>query len=124
MRILCVDDDIDIRDLLPELLGLSDLEAIAVQDAQAALRLMETEQFSLYIIDGQMPGVSGLGLCEEIRKRDKETPVVVFSAHGYDSDREAGMRAGANVYLVKPDTSQIVPTVWRLLEQAHAANSF
>jgi DNA-binding response OmpR family regulator len=124
MRILCVDDDKDIRDLLPELLGLSDLEAIAVQDAQAALRLMETEQFSLYIIDGQMPGVSGLGLCEEIRKRDKETPVVVFSAHGYDSDREAGMRAGANVYLVKPDTSQIVPTVWRLLEQAHAANSF
>jgi DNA-binding response OmpR family regulator len=124
MRILCVDDDIDIRDLLPELLGLSDLEAIAVQDAQAALRLMETEQFSLYIIDSQMPGVSGLGLCEEIRKRDKETPVVVFSAHGYDSDREAGMRAGANVYLVKPDTSQIVPTVWRLLEQAHAANSF
>ena len=124
MRILCVDDDKDIRDLLPELLGLSDLEAIAVQDAQAALRLMEKEQFSLYIIDGQMPGVSGLGLCEEIRKRDKETPVVVFSAHGYDSDREAGMRAGANVYLVKPDTSQIVPTVWRLLEQAHAANSF
>ena len=124
MRILCVDDDKDIRDLLPELLGLSDLEAIAVQDAQAALRLMETEQFSLYIIDGQMPGVSGLGLCEEIRKRDMETPVIVFSAHGYDADREAGMRAGANVYLVKPDTSQIVPTVWRLLEQAHAANSF
>jgi DNA-binding response OmpR family regulator len=123
MRILCVDDDKDIRELLQELLKFSDLEAIAVQDTQAALRLIEKEQFSLYIIDSQMPGVSGLGLCEEIRKHDKETPVVIFSAHGFDADREAGMLAGANVYTVKPDTSEIVPTVKRLLEEARGANS-
>ena len=73
---------------------------------------------SHYIIDGQLPGVSGLGLCEEIRRRDKKTPVIIFSGHGYASDREAGMLAGANVYLLKPDTSEIVPTVKRLLEEA------
>ena len=89
----------------------------------AALLLIEKEQFSLYIIDGEMPGVSGLGPCEEIRKRDPKTPIIIYSGHAYDSDREAGRLAGANVYLVKPDISEIVPTVKRLLEEARAANS-
>ena len=120
MRILCIDDDEDTRFLLEHLLGFSDLEAIAVQDTEAALLLMEKEQFSLYIIDGQLPGVSGLGMCEEIRKRDQKTPIIIFSGHAYASDREAGMLAGANVYLVKPDMSEIVPTVKRLLEEARA----
>ncbi|HWT03110.1 MAG TPA: response regulator [Pyrinomonadaceae bacterium] len=123
MRILCVDDDEDIRELLQNLLGFSDLEAIAVQNTEAALLLIEKEQFSLYILDGQLPGVSGLGLCEEIRKRDPKTPIIIFSGHGYALDREAGMLAGANVYLVKPDISEIVPTVKRLLQEALAANS-
>ena len=123
MRILCVDDDLDTRAVLENLLSFSDLEIICVADAAAALLLIEKEQFSLYIIDSEMPGVSGLGLCEEIRKRDPETPIIIFSAHAYDSDREAGRLAGANAYLVKPYVSEIVPIIKRLLEEARAANS-
>ena len=122
MRILCVDDDADTRFLLERLLDLSDLEAVCVKDTETALRLIGEEQFSLYIIDGQLPGVSGLGLCEEIRRRDPKTPIVIFSGHGYASDRRAGMLAGANVYIVKPNTSEIVPTVKRLLEESYAAS--
>lgn len=114
-RILCVDDDGDTRDMLETLLGRSDLEAVCVGDVIAALRLMAAEQFRLYIIDGQLPGVSGLTMCEEIRKRDVLTPIVIFSAHALPADLEAGLRAGANVYIVKPDTTQLVPTVRRLL---------
>ena len=121
MRILCVDDDEDTRILLEHLLEYSDLEAIAVQDTETALRLIAQEQFSLYIIDGQLPGVSGFGLCAQIRRRDQKTPVIIFSAHAYRSDLEAGLRAGANVYLVKPEISEIVPTVKRLLAEARAA---
>jgi len=120
-RILCVDDDGDIRDLLEILLSSSDLETVCVADVAAALRLMGTEQFRLYIIDGQLPGVSGLTMCEEIRRRDKETPIVIFSGHAQVADREAGLHAGANVYIVKPETDQLVPTVRRLLEEAAAA---
>jgi DNA-binding response OmpR family regulator len=123
MRILCVDDDEDTRALLAHLLDYSDLEAIAVQDTVSALRLIEKEKFSLYIIDGQLPGVSGIGLCEEIRKLDKKTPVIIFSGHAFDSDRKAGMLAGANVYIVKPHISEVVPAVRRLLEEARAADS-
>jgi DNA-binding response OmpR family regulator len=123
MRILCVDDDQDTRTLLQHLLEYSELEAVTVQDTREALLLIEQEQFSLYIIDGQLPGVSGLGLCEQIRRRDRETPIIIFSGHAFTSDREAGMRAGANVYIVKPDISGVVPAVKRLLEEARAANS-
>ena len=121
LRILCVDDHEDTRDLLENLLGFSNLEAIAVQNTEAALRLIEKEQFGLYIIDSQLPGVSGLGLCEQIRQRDPKTPIIIFSGHAFAADREAGILAGANIYLVKPDTSEIVTTVKRLLEEARAA---
>ncbi len=123
MRILCVDDDEDTRDLLKSLIGFADLEAVAVKDTEAALMLIEREEFCLYIIDGQLPGVSGFGLCEQIRQRDQKTPIIIFSGHGYQSDIDAGMLAGANVYIVKPDTREVVPAVKRLLEQARAANS-
>lgn len=121
VRILCVDDNEDTRSLLENLLGFSNLEAIAVQDTEAALLLIEKEQFSLYIIDSQLPGVSGLGLCEQIRQRDPKTPIIIFSGQAYAADREAGILAGANIYIVKPDSSEIVSTAKRLLEQANAA---
>jgi len=122
MRILCVDDDEDTRYLLESLLSISDFEAIAVQDTAAALRLIGQEQFRLYIIDSQLPGVSGLGLCEQIRAIDEDTPILIFSGHGHQSDISAGTLAGADAYIVKPNTREIVPTVKRLLKENRTAN--
>ncbi len=124
MRILCVDDDEDSRELLEHLLDSFQLEAIAVQDSESALQLINQEKFSLYIIDSQLPGVSGFGLCEEIRRQDHHTPIIIFSAHGYMTDKKSGLSAGANVYIVKPDIEQIVPTVKRLLAEAATPKSF
>ena len=118
MRILCVDDDEDTCLLLTTLLGNSGLEAVCVPDVGMALRLMEGERFRLYIIDGQLPDISGLTLCQQIRQRDGQTPVLIFSGHGHEADRAAGMRAGANAYIVKPAIGEIVPMVKRLLAQA------
>lgn len=118
MRILCVDDDEDTRDLLESILSFAHFEAIAVQDTATALRLIGQEQFKLYIIDSQLPGMSGLGLCQQIRAIDKATPIVIFSGQAHQSDISAGILAGADVYIVKPNTREIVPTVKRLLEEA------
>lgn len=115
MRILCVEDDRDTGLLLTLMLGDAGFEAVCVPDAAAALRLMECEQFRLYILDGQLPGISGLTLCQRIRRRDGHTPILIFSGHGYESDRAAGMNAGANAYIVKPDVKKLIPTVKRLL---------
>jgi DNA-binding response OmpR family regulator len=117
MRILCVDDDEDTRYLLESLLSFADHEAIAVQNTAAALRLIRQEQFKLYIIDSQLPGMSGLGLCEQIRAIDKGTPIIIFSGKARQSDISAGILAGADVYIVKPNTREIVPAVKRLLEE-------
>jgi DNA-binding response OmpR family regulator len=117
-RVLCVEDDADTRDMLKIKLDLSDFEAVSAPDVDAALRLMEREHFSLYVLDGGLRGVSGLSLCERIRAVDARTPIVIFSGHAFASDIEAAMLAGANAYLVKPDSSELIPTIRRLLEAA------
>lgn len=117
-RILCVEDDADTRDMLKFKLLLSDFEAVVAPDMEAALRLMERERFSLYVLDGGLQNDRGLSLCEQIRAADACTPIVIFSGHASAFDIEAGLLAGANAYLVKPDSSTLIPTIRRLLETA------
>jgi DNA-binding response OmpR family regulator len=93
-RVLCVEDDADTRDMLKFKLGLSDIEAVVAPDVDAALRLLEREQFSA---------------------AEASTPIVIFSGHSSASDIQAGLHAGANAYLVKPDSSRLIPTIRRLL---------
>lgn len=117
-RVLCVEDDEDTRDMLRTMLGYSDLEGVGASNVGAALCLMEHERFSLYILDGGPRGVKGLSLCEQIRASDARTPIVIFSGHASASDIEAGMLAGADAYLIKPDSSKLISTIRRLLEAA------
>jgi two-component system, OmpR family, alkaline phosphatase synthesis response regulator PhoP len=56
-------------------------------------------QFRLHILDGQLPGISGLTMCQRIRQRDLKTPVHIFSGHGHESDRVLGTGEGANAYI-------------------------
>jgi DNA-binding response OmpR family regulator len=119
-RVLCVEDDADTRDMLRAKLGLSDFEVVVAPDMEAALRLMESERFGLYVLDGELRGIKGPSLCEQIRASDARTPILIFSGHAYASDIEAGMLAGANAYLVKPDSSELIPTMRRLLLEAAA----
>ena len=114
-RILCIDDNADTCELLTTMLGKSGFEAVSARGVEEALRLMEGERFVLYVVDGQMPGASGLTPCERIRAADANTPIVIFSGHATEGDIKAGMRAGANAYVVKPDLTELVSTVKRLL---------
>lgn len=117
-RVLCVEDNKDTRDMLEIKLGLSDFEVVVAADADTALRLMGHEQFSLYVLDGGLRDAEGRSLCEQIRAADDHTPIVIFSGHARTSDIDAGLRAGANAYLVKPDSSALIPTINRLLGAA------
>ena len=118
LRILCVEDDPDTCEMLTVMLGHHGFEAVCVPEVSAALTLMKKERFRLYVLDGQLPGVSGLSLGQEIRAADKRTPVVIFSGHAGESDREAGLRAGASAYIFKPNIREIVPAVRRLLQES------
>lgn len=119
-RILCIDDHEDTCFLLTTMLGRSGMEAVSAPGVDEALRLMESEQFSLYVVDGQMRGASGLTPCEEIRAVDAHTPIVIFSGQANESDKVAAMLAGANAYVLKPEVTELVATVERLLSGAAA----
>jgi DNA-binding response OmpR family regulator len=121
-RILCVDDDADTCAMLKAMLGTADFDVFTAPDAAEALRPIGSEHFDLYVLDSEVTGFSGLTLCHRIRAVDTRTPVVIFSGHGYESHRRAGMLAGANAYLVKPDVTELIPTVERLLEEPRTAN--
>ena len=120
MKILCVDDDEGTRLLLEAYLRNWQLEAVSVANATEAMRLMAEERFSLFVLDGGLPGGNGTALCESIRKMDKKTPIVFFTGHGYPTDRAAGLRAGANAYIVKPAIRELVPTIKQLLAETYA----
>jgi two-component system OmpR family response regulator len=117
-RILCVEDDADTRALLKKMLDRSGLEAAVAPDVYVALQMMEHERFGLYVLDGGLRGVTGQSLCAQIRAVDTHTPIVIFSGHAYESDILEGMNAGANAYLVKPDSSKLISTIKGLLEEA------
>lgn len=116
-RILCVDDDEDTCEMMNVLLKLEGIRCVSASDAFEARRLMENEQFDLYVVDANLPDVSGLQLCREIRVRDRTTPIVMFSAAAYDKDQEEGLRAGASKYVVKPAIERVLSTIHQLLRE-------
>ena len=120
-RILCLEDHEDTCLMLDALLSTQDFEVVSAPDAEAALRLIKEEEFSLYVVDSHLPGMSGLEFCREVRQTDAETPLLIYSADAYEVDRAAGLGAGADAYLAKPSIDEIVPTVMRLLGEAATA---
>jgi DNA-binding response OmpR family regulator len=114
-RVLCVDDNQDNREMLAMFLNTSNLEAVAAADHSEATQAIEKEEFDLYIIDSALPGASGLGLCQKIRSKYPEAPIIVYSGISTKEDQKAGLRMGANAYVVKPEIDQLVATINRFL---------
>ncbi len=107
-RILCTDDDADTRDLIVTILSLHNFEVICANDADEALKLAQTKPFDLYLLDHWMPGISGVDLTREIRKFDQNTPILFFSGAIRDADQRVAYEAGAQAYILKPASPDIL----------------
>src|SRR4051812_18577790 len=110
-RILCIDENDDICFLLVTSLKYEDLEAHSVQNAEEALRAIAKEQFSLYILDGWLPGTDGGSLYRQIRETDNNTPIVVYSADAQQFQREDVFSSRAISYVSKPDIDGLISVV-------------
>lgn len=116
--ILAVDDDSVNLHVLTSLLESEESRVIAVRDARSALKHIGSEHIDLVITDWMMPGVSGLDLCREIRKRFSmaELPVLLLTARNLPGDIHAGLLAEANDFLRKPvDAEELRARVRTLL---------
>lgn len=101
-RILVVDDDPRLRELLRRYLSDNQFDVSLAQDAVAMNRLMLREPFDLIVLDLMMPGEDGLAIIRRLRGAGERTPIIMLTAKGDDVDRIVGLEVGADDYLPKP----------------------
>jgi two-component system, OmpR family, response regulator MprA len=103
VKILVVDDERAVRDSLRRALELQGYEVeLAGDGAEALARLAENGQPDAVVLDILMPGIDGLEVCRQIRRRGSSVPVLMLTARDAVGDRVEGLDAGADDYVVKP----------------------
>ena len=100
-HILVVDDDAEIRALLGEYLGKNGFKTTVVADGKSMWTALSRGKVDLIVLDLMLPGEDGLTLCRKLRA-DSETPVIMLTARGEETDRIVGLEMGADDYLAKP----------------------
>ena len=122
-HVLVVEDDAHIRDLIALHLGLEGLECTLVGDGREALGRLETTRVDLVVLDLMLPGVDGLTVCKAMRRSgaNTDTPVLMLTARGEESDKVLGLETGADDYLAKPfGIREFVARVRALLRRPRA----
>ena len=115
-RILIVEDHEDTCELLLIILGSEGYQVQTANSVADALKLAQTLEYDLYIIDNWLPDGTGVELCKQIRAKDNDTPILFYSAASYPEDYQEAILAGAQAYIAKPDTSwELTRTVAWLL---------
>jgi two-component system, OmpR family, alkaline phosphatase synthesis response regulator PhoP len=103
-RVLVVEDEEAIRDLIGFHLDLAGFEAVPCADGRVGLRVATEQPFDLIILDVVLPSLDGVTLCQAIRKDgvNREVPILMVTARREESDRVMGLESGADDYLTKP----------------------
>jgi two-component system, OmpR family, phosphate regulon response regulator OmpR len=101
-RILVVDDDVRLRDLLTRYLGEQGFQVTALPDAAQLDKRMQRDPPHLVVLDLMLPGEDGLSVCRRLRGAGDTTPIIMLTAKGEDVDRIVGLEMGADDYLPKP----------------------
>jgi DNA-binding response OmpR family regulator len=120
-RILVVDDDRTVSDVVARYLQRDGYEVTTVADGLAALAQAERTRPDLVILDLMLPGLSGLEVCRRLRETGP-VPVIMLTARSDEGDRVAGLELGADDYVTKPfSPRELVLRVNAVLRRAHAA---
>jgi DNA-binding response OmpR family regulator len=117
-RILIVDDEPAIVELVRFNLVREGFEADAAGDGRTALRQLESRPYDLVVLDRMLPGIEGTEVLRQLRQHSR-IPVILLTARGSEADRVAGLEAGADDYLVKPfSPRELVARVRAVLRRA------
>lgn len=126
-RILIVEDELDLAEILRDYLKLADFEVAIIPDGIMALRSLQQEPPDLMILDLMLPGMDGLSLLRELRKTSS-LPVILLTARVEEIDRLLGLEFGADDYVCKPYSPREVvlrvKTVLRRLAPTESPKTF
>jgi DNA-binding response OmpR family regulator len=103
-RVLVVEDEPNIRELVCLHLGLEGYACEGAADGQAAFARTEAEPFDLLVLDVMLPGLDGVSLCRAVRRGsvNRDVPILMLTARNQESDKVIGLESGADDYLTKP----------------------
>lgn len=124
-RILVIDDEVDLVNLLQYNLTKSGYDVISAYDGNSALDLAWTHRPDLLILDLMLPDRSGYDICKEIKQDDtlKNTPIIMLTARSSENDRITGFESGAEDYVIKPfSPKELVLRVKTILARTKAPN--
>ena len=103
VKVLVVEDEASIREMIALNLRLAGMEAVEADSAEAALPLLEQKPgCDAAILDVMLPGMNGFSLCETIRRTDQKIGIIILSAKGQEQDKIRGLSIGADDYMTKP----------------------
>ena len=116
-KILIVDDDVNIAELIALYLTKECFDTKIVHDGEAAIQMFSMYQPNLILLDLMLPGIDGYEVCREIRKVSK-VPIIMLSAKGEIFDKVLGLELGADDYVIKPfDSKELVARVRAVLRR-------
>ncbi len=123
IKILMIEDDLELAEILTEFLEQLKQEEIVVEtedDPFKALSILKLKEFDLVILDLTLPGMDGLEVCEEIRKR-QNIPIIISSARSDVTDKVTALELGADDYLPKPyDPRELEARIYSVLRRYEA----
>lgn len=121
-RILIVDDEQHIVDVVVYVLEENSFDVITANDGEKGLRLFESRRPDLVVLDLTLPGISGLDLFKKMRAMRPEVPVIMLTSRSEEIDRVLGLEMGADDYITKPfSTRELAARVKTVLRRADGA---
>ena len=125
-KILIVEDEKDIRNLIIYALEAKGYETISADDGEKALKMLKENKPDLVILDWMLPSVSGLEICRNIRRDEniKNIPIIMLTAKITEDDKILGLDSGADDYITKPfSTAELTSRVKAILRRIERNNS-
>ncbi|MBQ7729656.1 MAG: sigma-54-dependent Fis family transcriptional regulator, partial [Spirochaetales bacterium] len=117
MRILIVDDETNIRDLMCRYMKIEGIDGVGAENAYSAQRILREQPFDGILVDLKMPGIDGYEFARWVRDEGFRMPIIMMSAHGEISDAVNAMKHGVQDFIVKPfDPEEVIIKLKNLVE--------
>ncbi|MBU2497769.1 MAG: response regulator [Proteobacteria bacterium] len=102
LKVLLVDDEEEFVSTLAERLELRNIETLVATDGVQALQIIQTDKPPVVVLDVMMPGIGGLDVLQQIKRKHPEIQIILLTGQGSSKDGIRGMRMGAFDYMIKP----------------------